>query len=277
MSTPETGELIEISDRQALADFFRCAPGIYLYHLGDLDDFFWPLTRWFGWLEGEKLQAVALLYTGEQPPVLLALTHDHLAPMASLLSAMLPELPQQVYAHLSPGLIDQLKTCYSAHHHGRHHKMMLTAPARLESGDTSPVVILTEADQPRLEGLYAAAYPGSWFNPRVLATGQFVGIPDKDGSLLAAAGVHVYSPEFRVAALGNIAVRPEARNQGLATAATAFCCQRLLASVDLIGLNVLADNLAAIRVYERLGFGIIGEYDEWMLERKTSPGRLPIR
>ncbi|TES89391.1 MAG: GNAT family N-acetyltransferase, partial [Anaerolineales bacterium] len=37
---------------------------------------------------------------------------------------------------------------------------------------------------------------------------------------------------------------------------------------DRNGLNVHSDNTAAIRVYEKIGFEIVGTYHEWMVTRK---------
>jgi predicted GNAT family acetyltransferase len=69
-----------------------------------------------------------------------------------------------------------------------------------------------------------------------------------------------------VAALGNVATLPEARGTGLATAACARLCRMLLADgVDTISLNVRADNDAAIRAYEKLGFAHATDYVEVVL------------
>ena len=85
--------------------------------------------------------------------------------------------------------------------------------------------------------------------------------------------MHVYSAAYRVAALGNIATAPAHRRQGLGRAVTAAVCQSLLATVDVIGLNVLADNAAARRCYEGLGFTDVCEYDEVLLERRVGRRR----
>ena len=104
----------------------------------------------------------------------------------------------------------------------------------------------------------------------MLETGQFVGIEDRVGQLVCVAGVHVYSPAYRVAALGNITTHPDYRGQGLAAAATAALCKRIFSDVDVIGLNVRSDNTAAIRAYHKVGFTKVADYDEWMLEEMTS-------
>jgi predicted GNAT family acetyltransferase len=78
--------------------------------------------------------------------------------------------------------------------------------------------------------------------------------------------VHVHAPTYRVAALGGIATRPDARGKGLAGVVTAGLCKSLLEAADDIGLNVKADNAPAIRCYRRLGFEVIGSYEEFMAE-----------
>ena len=51
---------------------------------------------------------------------------------------------------------------------------------------------------------------------------------------------------------------------------TARICQELGHAVDHIGLNVKADNTAAIACYERLGFRPVAEYEEVMLTLVSS-------
>jgi ADP-ribose pyrophosphatase YjhB (NUDIX family)/GNAT superfamily N-acetyltransferase len=131
------------------------------------------------------------------------------------------------------------------------------------------VVALSPADLAEVEGFYRAAYPGTWFQPRMLETGRYVGIR-RDGALVCVAGVHVWSPTWGVATLGNVATLPARRGAGLATAACARLCLTLLDDgIDVISLNVSADNVAAIRAYEKLGFAHAADYVEVLL----GPGR----
>jgi predicted GNAT family acetyltransferase len=106
----------------------------------------------------------------------------------------------------------------------------------------------------------------------MLQTGFYYGVR-RGPDLVSVAGVHVYSRPYQVAALGNITTRPDARGRGLATAATARLCQELLrAGVEHVGLNVKADNRAAIACYEKLGFERVAGYGEYTVEPK---GREP--
>jgi len=101
----------------------------------------------------------------------------------------------------------------------------------------------------------------------MLETGQYFGIR-KAGKLVIIAGIHVYSPQYGVAVLGNIATAPNDRSKGYGTIVTARVCQSLLQDAAHIGLNVTAGNAAAIRCYEKLGFEAVAEYGECMMRRK---------
>jgi ribosomal protein S18 acetylase RimI-like enzyme len=257
-----------LKGKTRIANYLRKTPETNLYHLGDLDTFFWPHTRWMARMAGNKITALALLYTGEDPPVLLAILNDNKPEMNALLAEVIPGLPVEVYTHLSPGLDACFTDSFSMDHHGKHDRMVLKDTGRLGQMDTRGVIPLTRDDLPRMTVLYQAAYPESWFNPRMVDTGQYVGIEDNEGRLISVAGIHVYSPEYRVAALGNITTLPELRGRGLAKKVTAGCCKLLLKNVDLIGLNVRSDNLPAIRAYQAIGFEKAAVYHEWMMRRR---------
>ena len=271
---------ILLHDRDEIEAFLRQRPTLHLYELGDLDDFFWPYTTWYALREAGEVRALALLYTGTALPVLLSFIEEEpessavgkkasssLAENAcvELLHTIRPVLPRRFYAHLNPGLEAHLEADYRLTSHGVHLKMALTDRTRLVDIDTTGVVRLTSADRPALETLYEASYPGNWFDPRMLETDHYVGLW-RDGEIVSVAGVHVYSPRYGVAALGNITTHPRLRGQGLATRVTGRLCQLLLETVGVIGLNVKGDNRAAIKCYAGLGFEQVAAYEEFMVE-----------
>jgi GNAT superfamily N-acetyltransferase len=253
-----------VHDRAELANLLRRTPDLRAYELGDLDDRFWPYTSWY-----RRGNALALLFHGAGLPILLALdTPDRVGPLAELVTALRPLLPRRFYGHLSPGLAHVLDPEFRAESNGPHLKMALTDPAKLDSGRWSGapselpgVESLTSADLPELTALYEVAYPAHSFVPQMFEHGPYLGIR-RGGELLAVAGVHVWSPSYRVAAIGNVTTHPRARGKGLASVAVAALCRRLLATVDRITLNVKADNSAAIALYSQLGFAPVAEYTE---------------
>ena len=145
--------------------------------------------------------------------------------------------------------------------------MGLISKAQVETVDTARAVQLSTSDLDELQALYRLSYPGNSFDSRMLETGCYYGIR-QGKELVSVAGIHVCSPTYRVAAIGNVTTHPAYRGQGLATIVCAKLCQSLLQTIDYIGLNVKADNISAIRSYERLGFEYIATYDECALERK---------
>ncbi len=50
---------------------------------------------------------------------------------------------------------------------------------------------------------------------------------------------------------------------------TAAPCRLLQDEIDVIGLNVRADNAAAIACYRGVGFEIRHAYDEWRVSRRS--------
>ncbi len=88
-------------------------------------------------------------------------------------------------------------------------------------------------------------------------------------ALTDSAGVQAIALMY-TAALGNIRTHPKYRGKGYGTTVTARVCKSLLRDIDHIGLNVKADNISAIRCYERLGFEVIDSYGEFEVELKPS-------
>ncbi|MBM4090005.1 MAG: GNAT family N-acetyltransferase [Planctomycetes bacterium] len=254
--------LVELRDRVRIEEFLRRDTPLHVYEIGDLDPFFWPATTWYG-IEDEPagLRAIALIYTTSDNVTLLAFSRDDPEAVERLIDRIQASLPQRFHAHLSPGLMDRLTGAWQASHLSEAIKMHLPGPDRLMPCDTRDVQRLSAADLGEVETFYAAAYPGNWFDARMLRTDQYFGIR-RGGKLACVAGVHVYSRALRVAALGNIATLPQYRRQGLARRATARLCQSLLQDVDTLGLNVHCENRAAVACYASLGFETVAPYVE---------------
>jgi len=134
----------------------------------------------------------------------------------------------------------------------------------LQDIDCSQVIRLTENDLDEMLSLYEEGYRDNWFNARMLQKKQYFGLRIEN-RLLSIAGIHVYSEKYKVAALGNIVTHPLYRGKGFGKSVTARLCRSLFEHVDNIGLNVKADNAAAIAMYRKLGFEIVGSYYEVMV------------
>lgn len=258
--------------RSDIADYLIQESALNLYQIGDLADFFWPHTLWYGWVEADVLKAVALLYTGDEVPVLLLMENTPWA--HQLLRSLIPLLPHRFYAHLRPGLAATLpfvgeggdtyvrmvqKTSVDAVYLNR----ISTRHPHLTTR------VLTPKDREQVEAFYEQHYPKNWFNPRMLATGAYVALTEghsaKATGLVAVAGVHVLSQGQKVAALGNIAVHQAQQGLGLGQWITGVLCQRLQVQfgIHTLGLNVHCDNTKAQSCYERLGFESVATYQEW--------------
>lgn len=261
-----TMDLVALHDRTVIERALRRDPWLHLYELGDLDDFFWPRTTWWGLETDGEVARVALLYAGSELPVLVA--HGRPADRGAvelLLERLAAVLPRRFYAHLALGAARALGRGWRVEHRGVHERMALVAPAALEGVDASRAEPLGPDDAAELERFFASAYPGHWFDRRMLATGCYYGV--REGAALASvAGVHVVSRTQRVAALGNVATAPAHRGKGLARIPCVAACRCLREAADHIGLNVDGTNRAAIAMYEDLGFERVAQYEELAFE-----------
>jgi predicted GNAT family acetyltransferase len=121
----------------------------------------------------------------------------------------------------------------------------------------------------RLTALYAHG-KGNAFNSKQVPGGAFHGVFEDD-KLVAAAGTHLISPTYGVAAVGNVFTHPDCRGRGYATAVTSAVVTELLSrGIRDIVLNVDQRNESAIRIYERLGFERYCPFFEGMADRLAS-------
>ena len=112
------------------------------------------------------------------------------------------------------------------------------------------------SDVPALQALYAdgesSGESPDFFFPSMVAQGVFHGIYEGP-ALVAVAGTHLLAREEGAAAIGNVYTRHDRRGRGLGRLVTSAVLGEL-AGVETIGLNVRADNAAALHLYESLGF-----------------------
>jgi GNAT superfamily N-acetyltransferase len=258
--------LMPLKDKAQIEAVLRKHAELHIYSLGDLDDFFWPRTTWYGWSRQGDVQDLVLIYAGPGLPTVVGIGEQP-GVLGSRMREVIPLLPPRFYAHLSPGVEEAFRETHKLDSHGPHYKMALRDTSCVAAIDGSAAVRLTEQDLDELVRLYDQSYPGNWFDPQMLGTGQYFGLR-ADGRLVSAAGVHVYSEQYRVAAIGNVVTHPAYRNQGFGRRVTARLCRSLGETVEHIGLNVKADNDAGLACYRRLGFEIVAPYGEFTVARK---------
>lgn len=250
-------------DKEEIYRFLSENPELQLYMIGDLDDFFWPDTLWYAMYEEDEIQSIALLYKGMNPWTLLLFYENDLYYPTELIKSIKQFLPEKFNVHLSPGLINAFGKENIIIHYGQNYRMILAGdPASIQDEN---IRRLEMKDIGSINDFYKTAYPENWFDSRMVESGKYFGYY-YERLLVGVAGIHVYSPEYKIAALGNIAVLPKFRGQKIAFRLTSVLCRDLKKTVNIIGLNVKSENIAAIKCYENIGFEIRSLYDECLIK-----------
>jgi len=250
----------KLTDKPQILSFLETDRLYAAYAIGDLEPAMFAKTTWAGAERDGRMKALALYYTGLKPPALF-LMGDANGLRAILEDALCPEW---VYLTCRRQHLPMTRDFYELNETIPMWRMVLR-PARFRpvEGDC---VRLSRAHSSQLAELYALG-GGIAFGPAQVEEGAFYGVL-ADGQLIAAAGTHLVSPAYGVAAVGNIFTHPNHRRRGYGTACTSQVVEELLAQGLDVVLNVNRENTEAIGIYERLGFRRHCPYIEVIGNRK---------
>jgi len=109
---------------------------------------------------------------------------------------------------------------------------------------------LTDADVPAMLALIKLTEPGP-FRPRTIELGGYVGI-FHDDELVAMAGQRMRPPGH--CEVSAVCTHPDARRRGYASVVTLTVARGILARGERPFLHLAASNVAALAVYEQIGF-----------------------
>ena len=249
------------SNLATVRDILRRDPLWCVYALGDLDPRRRQHCRWF-----TRASSVALLYHEFETPILFGAGEPDVLAAVPDVEACLLQIPESFLPDVERRwALDWSCPMYR----------MALGPARF----TPPagrvgVEPLGAAHEGELRELYddgrATGEDPDFFMASQLGDDTFFGVR-QDGRLVAAGGTHLYSAAESVGAIGNVYTRRSHRGRGLAVAVVAAIVERLIARrTETIGLNVKTRNAAAIRLYERLGFGVHARFWEGRAVRRRA-------
>jgi RimJ/RimL family protein N-acetyltransferase len=257
-----------LTDRGRIRSILETDRPWAVYALADLEPGVFEHTHWFCAANDEP--ALALFFSGFATPVLI--TVGKAEALRFVIGEVLTALnPRELYAVVKPEVLPFLTERYRIAEE-RNMQRMVFDPGQYRSVSMSGAVQLQLTDLEAVRRLYAdgesSGEAPDWFLPQMLEQKTYYGIRERE-DLIAVAGTHVVSSNEKIACLGNIYTRRDRRGHGLSTKVTGSVVAKLMTmNLTTIVLNVRETNVAAIHVYERIGFGNYCVYIEAPLIRR---------
>lgn len=255
-------EVRSTRDRRLLHSFLEQDRVFAAYAIADTDDSEFERARFGVAFDDGEPVAVVMEYRGVSPQPVFAMGRPE------GISAVMRDVIRPRIAYLG---------AKSAAFRGVRDHYRTDAPAPMvrmvvDQATFVPVVgeavRLDQGDTGHLNRLYQLGL-NAYLPDQAVAAGIYYGIR-RGTRLIAAAGTHVISPQWSIAAVGNVYTHREYRGQGLAKVVTSAVTADLLRSCRTVVLNVRADNPPALGVYRALGYREHTEFEERLVHRETS-------
>jgi ribosomal protein S18 acetylase RimI-like enzyme len=252
-----------VRDTSVLAAWLRRDVAMNIFGLCDLDRGERERTTWMALEEDGEILSLLLVYSADKIP--LVLLHGPLAEATALLGRSTAALPRRFRLSVALPFDDELKLGGARVESHANYLRMIPGPRTAGRHERHELIPLVSGDAGRVRRLLfdSRAYPDAWFDERTLRTGLYRGWVE-EGELLGIAGVHAASEEHRVAVIGNLAVRPDARGRGIGRVLMEAVAGELKTRGFESAFNVRPDNADALAVYAKTGCraaGTIREFD----------------
>jgi ribosomal protein S18 acetylase RimI-like enzyme len=261
----ETARRLEIRatrDRALLLSVMEQDRIFAAYAIADMDDTEFARTRWGVALDGETPVALAMEYRGISPQHLFimgdgdgirGILRDVIRTGAAYTATKPESVPALTERYRSEPPTDMIRMVVDR----ATFRPVVGEAVRLDVGDTRHLNRLYEL------GLTA------WLPPEAVDAGIYYGVR-RGTRLIAAAGTHVISPTYGLAAVGNVYTNRDYRGQGLAKIVTSAVTEDLLRDCPEVVLNVRADNPPALAAYRALGYREHTHFEERLVSRRAS-------
>ena len=249
-------------DRGLLLDFMDRDRVFAAYAIADMDDSEFSRTRWGVALEDGEAISVVMEYRGISPQPLFVMGDP------DGVSAILRDVIRTRIAYLAakPGMAPAVAEQYRVDQPAEMVRMSVDrASFRPVLGDA---VRLDQGDTGHLNRLYELGLT-AWLPAEAVAAGVYYGVR-RGTRLIAAAGTHVISSQYGLAAVGNVYTNRDYRGRGLAKVVTGAVTEELLRTVDTVVLNVRSDNPPALGAYRAVGYREHSRFEERLVRRQTS-------
>jgi len=270
-------QLVSVHDRAKLAMWLRANLAMNAFPLCYLDSATWDCTRWLGLDDDGHLRAVALTYTGAGVTFVNVVGESSARSELLEAAAAADILPHSFLLSIEADVQEDVSIAGRTLEHVEDFFRM--TPPLIERAEASNLVRLTPSDAPRVKALLIeeGANPSAFFHAHTLESGLYRGWIE-NARLVGIVGVHAWSEEQKIAVVGNLAVLPAMRRNGIARALMESIVAELQSRGWDLAFNVRTDNHAALALYARMNCrasGMVREFRVKVDPAMTSERKIP--
>jgi ribosomal protein S18 acetylase RimI-like enzyme len=238
----------ELTDKKRILAFLETDRLYAAYAIGDLEPHLFRQCAWVGAEKEGRPQAISLQFGGLEPPAYFLMGDP--PGLKAILGSVFP--PARAYLTCRA---EHLAAVQNRYRWDKEPDAMWRMVLRKERFPTPSrhCVRLTTGHADEIQRLILEGGTRGFASAQI-GHGIFYGV-FQDGHLVSAAGTHMVSPTYGVAAIGNVVTHRDSQGRGLGTAVVGAVAEELLRlGIRDIVLNTREDNAPAIRLYEKLGF-----------------------
>ena len=262
-------ELRIIHDKNEIENFLKDKnKANYMFHLNDIEDDFWGYSQFYGIYDDNILKSTAILSIKYGTPILLASSYvKEDKYQDALLKEIDKFLPRELYCHLNMGAYKYLNTNRNVVAKEEFYNMKLNKEKFddfcSDFHSDIEAVKINPSEKENLIHFFENNYPDYMLEEIFLNQELFYGIR-KNGEIVSVCGV--FSDSKDVIQIGNVVTNIDYRRKGFAERCIYEVIKNCMDMNKEIVLNVLKSNTKAYNLYNKMGFEVIGEFEEVVFE-----------
>lgn len=263
-------ELKLIHDKETIKEYLLDKnKSNFMYHLSYLTKGFLEYAQFYGLYENDDLKATAIFCINYGMPILIGSSYvEYDNHQDELIKKISDFLPQNLYCHLNINTSKYLLNNRKLGCCVKYYNMKLNKEYFLKNNKDINFDIhvkrMEASEKDKLLEFLDKNHPGYMLEEKFFNEGLYHAIELADNTIVSVCGI--FSDSSEVIQIGNVSTAIEYRKKGLARRCLYEIIKTIMPMNKDIVLNVKQDNKNALNLYSKMGFEVIGEFEEVTFE-----------